>query len=125
MNRSLTEIYCHLLCRRLKEINPKARGRGALEYEAEIIAVKDKGEMRSVLKIAGAGPRDLSFRMADIIKYRRSKIWPVPAFIIPNKAEGIYVKDSIYISDGVDVGALANATAEGLSIFVEKYMNTG
>lgn len=123
MNRYLTEIYCHLLCKNLRELMPQKKCRGGFEYETEIVAAEKRSDMHSVMEISGTGPRDLSFRMADIVKYRRSKIWLTPAFIFPKAGEGIYLKDTIFIHDGVDIGELARATAEGLSIFVEKYLS--
>ncbi|MBQ5810349.1 MAG: hypothetical protein IIW23_02085 [Clostridia bacterium] len=125
MDRELTDLYMKFLMEELRNILPQ-KGCGKICYTAHLSHADDVSEMRSVISVAGFGPRSLSFRLADIIKYHREKLWDAPEYIVPEcRGDEIQIVDNITIGSGAPIGSLARATAKAVSIFVEKYLLKG
>ena len=125
MTSQLTELYMKFLREELLRSAPRFLGKGLVRYSASVNFCRDGEQPRSKLAVSGSGPRDPAFRMADIIKYHREKIWLAPVFILPEGTGGITVLDDIKIGSGVAVGELATRTADAIAIFVEKYLKRG
>ena len=122
MDNNLTELYMKFFCEHLKKRAPEWMGRGEIHYGAQVKRAREKGDAKTVMHITGDCPRSLSFRMADIIRFHRERLWHAPVFIIPRKGEGIYFEDDIAVGSNVGIGSLAGETAFAVSIFLEKYL---
>ena len=122
MDSNMAELYMKFLCEHLKEIAPQWKGKGVIRYKANVTRAKKKEDAKTLMLIAGDCPRSLSFRMADIIRFRREKIWNAPAFMVTHKGDEIYLEDNIVVCSDIGLGTLARETAIAISIFVEKYL---
>ena len=125
MNKGLTQLYMSFLNDALLNSSPTLWGKGHLYYCPKLYFADKEAGCRSVIEVTGDGPRSLSFRLADIIKYHREKLWTAPSFIVPVAGEGICITDNITLGSHIGLGELAEKTAMAVSIFLENYLIKG